>query len=330
MRDRRFLGALTLLLFLLHGCSTTRPMRTSDRPLIGIASWYGEEFAGRVTANGEVFDPFLLTAAHRSLPFGTLLEVRNQENGRTVRVRVNDRGPFVGKRILDLSYAAAKRLDMVAAGVQKVEVRVVTIGTNERVRPPLVAAASASPKRSEEQSRTTLDPSMPPAIDFPTPEQLSRSAAERAAADAQEAPVEQVEGTEDAAVESVDVQVFRSGVRVRKEVSADGKTIVEQPANEEIAHAGPMTVVRQVPSIASTATSSSSKYLLQLGAFSSRENAELFRERVRVIVDKSYIEEDGSMFRVRVGPFDDKIAAIEAREKVEMNGISAMLLSVPR
>ena len=318
MRERGVVGALTLLLFLLHGCASTRPVTTSDRPLIGIASWYGEEFAGRVTANGEVFDPFLLTAAHRSLPFGTLLEVRNQENGRTVRVRVNDRGPFVGKRILDLSYAAAKRLDMVEAGVQKVEVRVVTIGTNERVRPPLIAT-KAIPQRPVDKTRTALDPSMPPSIDFPTPEQLSRSATEREAADAQEEPVEDVE-----------VQLFRSGVRVRKEVSADGKTIVEQPASDEVAQAGPMTAVRQIPSIASTATSSSSKYLLQLGAFSSRENAELFRERVRVIVEKSFIEEDGSMFRVRVGPFEDKIAAIEAREKVEMNGISAMLLSVPR
>ncbi|MFP3090716.1 septal ring lytic transglycosylase RlpA family protein [Treponema sp. TIM-1] len=86
----------------------------------GIASWYGDEFAGRPTASGEIFDPALLTAAHPTLPFGTLINVINTHNNRQVTVRVNDRGPFVPTRILDVSRAAAEQLDMLATGTAPV------------------------------------------------------------------------------------------------------------------------------------------------------------------------------------------------------------------
>ncbi|MDR2630883.1 MAG: septal ring lytic transglycosylase RlpA family protein [Spirochaetaceae bacterium] len=86
----------------------------------GIASWYGDEFAGRPTASGEIFNPALLTAAHPTLPFGTLIKVTNIHNNRQVMVRVNDRGPFVSSRILDVSRAAAEQLDMIATGTAPV------------------------------------------------------------------------------------------------------------------------------------------------------------------------------------------------------------------
>ncbi len=82
----------------------------------GRASYYGEELAGQPTASGEQFDPGALTAAHRTLPFGSLVRVTNVRNGRSVIVRVNDRGPFSGERVIDLSHAAAKNLGMVGAG----------------------------------------------------------------------------------------------------------------------------------------------------------------------------------------------------------------------
>jgi len=89
-------------------------------PSEGVASWYGAQFQGRKTANGEVFDKEQLTCAHRSLPFGTLLLVRNLDNGSSVVVRVNDRGPFVKDRIIDLSEAAARLVGMVATGTARV------------------------------------------------------------------------------------------------------------------------------------------------------------------------------------------------------------------
>jgi rare lipoprotein A len=93
---------------------------------VGLASWYGAAFAGRKTSNGERFDPKLFTAAHKKLPFGTWVEVRRIDNGRTVRVRINDRGPNgrAAHRIIDLSQRAAAELDMLRAGVVEVEVRV--------------------------------------------------------------------------------------------------------------------------------------------------------------------------------------------------------------
>jgi len=88
----------------------------------GLASWYGEEFDGRKTASGEIYDMYGYTAAHRTLPFGTIVLVRNIENSREVKVKVNDRGPFKMGRIIDLSYAAAEKLSMLDKGVVEVEI----------------------------------------------------------------------------------------------------------------------------------------------------------------------------------------------------------------
>jgi rare lipoprotein A len=92
--------------------------------LTGIASYYAEEFNGRKTANGEVFDMNELTAAHRTLPFQTIVVVRNLDNGKDVQVRINDRGPFVGGRVIDLSLEAARQLDMLGSGTARVSLEV--------------------------------------------------------------------------------------------------------------------------------------------------------------------------------------------------------------
>ncbi len=89
----------------------------------GMASWYGEEFQGRRTSSGEPYDMYAMTAAHRTLPIPTYVEVTNLENGRTAVVRVNDRGPFHADRIIDLSYAAARKLGIVGPGTAHVRVR---------------------------------------------------------------------------------------------------------------------------------------------------------------------------------------------------------------
>lgn len=89
----------------------------------GVASWYGDAFQGKLTANGEVFDKGRISAAHKTLPLPTLAEVENLENGRKIVVRVNDRGPFVGDRIIDLSHAAADELGFTAKGLARVRVR---------------------------------------------------------------------------------------------------------------------------------------------------------------------------------------------------------------
>ncbi len=93
----------------------------------GVASWYGPGFAGRRTANGEVFDPSQLTAAHRELPFNTLVRVVNETNGKSVVVRINDRGPFKGGRVIDLSRAGAEAIDMIGSGVARVRLEILSL-----------------------------------------------------------------------------------------------------------------------------------------------------------------------------------------------------------
>lgn len=92
------------------------------------ASWYGPKFHGKLTANGEIYDQMALTAAHKSLKFGTLLKVTNPKNGNSVIVRINDRGPYIGDRELDLSKGAATKLGLLEKGVARVKIEQVTLG----------------------------------------------------------------------------------------------------------------------------------------------------------------------------------------------------------
>jgi len=121
-------GLLGILFLFLASCA-----RPPARPVIpgipgageaGLASWYGPDFHGRRTSSGEVYDMYQLTAAHRELPLGTWILVTNLENGRSVELRVNDRGPFVADRIVDVSYAAGRLLGMIGPGVVPVRLTV--------------------------------------------------------------------------------------------------------------------------------------------------------------------------------------------------------------
>jgi rare lipoprotein A len=119
--------ALFLFCLALTGCKLS-PWNWGSHSENGKASWYGNEYDGRKTASGEVFDQWAMTAAHRELPFGTVVLVKNLDNGRTVKVRINDRGPFIRGRIIDLSRGAAERIDLVRDGVAPVRLEVVKWG----------------------------------------------------------------------------------------------------------------------------------------------------------------------------------------------------------
>jgi len=123
-------GCIFALLGLaLSSCGEKRTVRAAVPPPvmgaeIGIASWYGHPYHGRPAANGEIYDMEQFTAAHRTLPFGTLVHVVNLDNSKSVDVRINDRGPFVGDRIIDLSHAAARAIDMIGPGTARVRVEI--------------------------------------------------------------------------------------------------------------------------------------------------------------------------------------------------------------
>ena len=143
MSTGRALSRLLVLAFLLPAsCATSH---TANRPVShpippeeatrgwseeGLASWYGGDdgFEGKPTASGEIYDSSKLTAAHRDLPLGTVVDVTSLDNGRVTRVRINDRGPFVKGRVIDLSHAAAQQIQMIGPGVARVKVVVVVEG----------------------------------------------------------------------------------------------------------------------------------------------------------------------------------------------------------
>ena len=142
------------------GCAAVRapaPPPITNGVQVGVASWYGPGFHGNRTANGEIYDQYELTAAHPSLPLGTCVMVTNLENGRAVQVRVNDRGPFVDGRAIDLSYAAARTIGMVGPGT--VRVRIEVLGPTTLAAAAPVAAPAALP---------TARPSPRPPRDVPT------------------------------------------------------------------------------------------------------------------------------------------------------------------
>lgn len=177
------------------GCATApKPQmqsQTQPQMLHGVASWYGQEFAGRTTANGEIFDPMLLTAAHRSLPFGTVVDVSNPKTGQTVRVRINDRGPYIGGRMIDLSYAAAQQIGLVDPGSGEVDVTVVKVGNGDREAPaPLVVTV---PDVKPIPTADASPPSIPVVID------------------------------------NVSVVEEHRGVETRLQVSPDGRKLIEVP-----------------------------------------------------------------------------------------------------
>ncbi len=137
---RRPLPLIVALALLVAGCAKKKrvatpppaPRTAAALPRVGdeetgVASWYGHPYHGRASSSGEIYDMEKLTAAHRTLPFGAVVEVRNLDNGRSVSVRINDRGPFVEGRIVDLSRAAAREIGMLGPGTAHVRLRLASL-----------------------------------------------------------------------------------------------------------------------------------------------------------------------------------------------------------
>jgi rare lipoprotein A len=159
---------LAALLLIATGCARKTAVRVSPPPPApavvgsiesGIASWYGAPYHGRRTSSGEVYDMEQLTAAHRTLPFDTLVEVTDLDNGKRVEVRITDRGPFVDGRIIDLSRAAAREIDMLGPGTARVTLKVIATSAPAPVLAPTAAPAPA-PAPAEKA---------PPEIEPPAP-----------------------------------------------------------------------------------------------------------------------------------------------------------------
>jgi rare lipoprotein A len=289
---------LAVLAMIVYGCRTTAPpaVPTAPETLHGVASWYGEEFAGRTTANGEIFDPAQLTAAHRTLPFGTVLDITNPKTRQTVRVRVNDRGPFIGGRIIDLSYGAAQRIGLIEPGIGEVDIKLVRVGSGEREPPvPFEATVAEAPKV------VPIVPA-PPANDAPKVDVV---------------PQEVV-------VDRIEVQTQRGGVVTRTQVASDGRTLEEVPASGEAAPSAARFDAsrreRPAPRV------HRGQFVVQVGAFSVEANAKSLQERLTAIGQTAWIDRN-DLYRVRLGPFTNRDAAVAARSSLEASGISAIIIA---
>ena len=134
MRFLHSLIMISIIVLIMQGCASSnsnlRTTPTEELPQgkswYGIASWYGRQFNGRCTASGEAFDMYKYTAAHKTLPFGTRLRITNMRNGRQTLVRINDRGPFVAGREIDLSYVAARDIGILEKGLEKVRLEILS------------------------------------------------------------------------------------------------------------------------------------------------------------------------------------------------------------
>lgn len=277
---------VALLVMVGVGCATSA--KRDQLVTEGLASWYGQEFAGRTTANGEIFDPDMLTAAHRTLPFGTLVRVKNPRSGSEVVVRINDRGPFIESRIIDLSYAAAQQIDMVEVGVTPVLIEVVRLAAEDEPPAPYIVRVDDP----EEKLQIPTIPESPPAVDFPLPDSAgSREAPVRPRVESED--VIMVEVIEEPAVErSTAPQVDQSGTRI----------VAPPPAAPE------------------------GSFYVQLGAFSVEENARSLAAEVRAIDSRVVVREIAGLWRVRVGPVASRVAAIELREKFDLAGHPSLIV----
>lgn len=141
--------------------SITIPFFGYDRVFYGVASYYGKKFHGRRTASGEIFNMYKLTAAHKTLPLGSLVKVTNLDNNKSIVVKVNDRGPYVGNRVMDLSFNAAKNLGFVKKGLTKIKAEVIYLapeGRNYNPNGTNVPAPAAPPANENQEPETQQQP----------------------------------------------------------------------------------------------------------------------------------------------------------------------------
>jgi rare lipoprotein A len=196
-----------MLACLISACGTKKKVRAAKPPRIGsnetgIASWYGNPYHGRRAANGEIYDMEKFTAAHRTLPFGTWVRVKNLTNDKTVDVRIQDRGPFVGHRIIDLSHAAAREIELIGPGTARVRLTIITassarIPKTAPASEPVVAAAAKIPAAKTPAAKTPE--AKPPEV--PSPADVKTAETKAAEPNVTEPPITQPQITEQQATQ---------------------------------------------------------------------------------------------------------------------------------
>jgi rare lipoprotein A len=323
----------------------------------GVASWYGPGFHGRKTSNGERYDMYAMTAAHKTLPLPTYARVTNLENGRSAVVRINDRGPFHGPRVIDLSRAAAAKLGVLASGTAEVEVRALDpMSPEPAASNPFLLAANKpqpqpqSPSKSKSQAPAFLDgfePSGPAvssrqALAAEQPSKGRQPLADTTGwlARSRAAPVEAKTATELVVAQAARpkpeaIRATRrseplppreqADVRVAKATDTKGAKRKVDPTEAKPEQA--KAAVEGGTKVAKAEPASSGMYL-QVGAFGDRSNAENLRKRLskdlaRLQVQVRSIGGDSSqLYKVQVGPLASRAKASDVSQQLAALGVT--------
>jgi rare lipoprotein A len=282
----------------------------------GTASWYGPKFNGRRTANGERYDMHKLTAAHPSLPFGTLVQVTNLDNGKQVVVRINDRGPFGRRRVIDLSYAAARELGMVGPGTAHVELALagrydpMTLPPDQTAQPTLLAAAPAPAAHDGRDPDRSTAPGIAAAR-----EPASREAGAREA------------GDNDAGANEADFR--EAAARDPREAGAREIDAGDVPADRPVpaAAAGRVDAAPAPARSARAPRAAALRYTVQVGAFGEIERAAALQQDLARRYPDAAVHSDGTWSRVQVGLFDDREQAEALRSELASVGVAAIVIA---
>ncbi len=257
----------------------------------GMASWYGEDFHGKRTSSGEPYNMHAMTAAHKTLPLPSYVRVTNLQNKREIIVRVNDRGPFVDDRIIDLSFAAATELGVVRNGTAEVEVTTVD---------PVLAASGTAPRNNT-----------------PAAAPVRRSTQPSPAARTAPAPVESASDV--LAPDEIPVSARRGG-------PGDTSPIIEELPADETSLPPPATRTPAPSRAVQPAASQPGRYL-QAGAFSEPKNADKLVDRLRKAgFDTIGVYPTRGILKVRLGPYSSAAAAESDRTRLSEIGIRAFVV----
>ncbi len=272
------------------GNTTYTPEDVAAYDDVGYASFYGDELSGRPTASGEVFMPSAITAAHKTLPMPTYVEVTALDTGRTILVRVNDRGPFANDRLIDLSQGAARQLGILEQGVAGVRVR--------KVNPP-------------EQERAVLRAGSQASERIETPESLLRVLRDKLAK--MPKPQSMAQGSRNAPVATLPRTLPKTTRPVSRaptapsppETTSDGR-FIREGADRAPAARVPVARAPVGPPRAEPTQASSGSYIVQVAAFGTRTRADALARKLGARVVGS---NDGKLFRVQYGPYANEADA---------------------
>ena len=260
----------------------------------GVASYYHDHLTAHKTANGEFYQPAEMTAAHLTLPFNTVVKVSNLSNNKSIIVRINDRGPFIENRIIDLSRAAADSLDMIYQGLAKVEIKVVSFGKNTKLSNVTAIASNIKLKNKKTKIKKIEKQEVDTTIVL-----------KENIASAIKIPMQVMSTIEIERNEDIDSTI----------ISLNEKTIseIEIPANK------PKTIEVDKPA---TYTSNVVSYGVQIGSFKKRSNMLKLSERLKKnFIEKFNVQEinkgDTLYYRMIIGEFENESSALRLKSKLE-------------